>query len=220
VLARLAALRGVDDRYARAMTCFADEDLVALMTAGRRDKILRAWEGNSVQRIMQGAGNSEPLAWKLYTDIKTTLVSEMLTKADRMTMAHGLEARVPFLDHHLVEWAFRVPGKHKLAGQEGKLLVKKAMEPYLPKEVLYRPKHGFNVPLKHWLRHELKHFIRDALAPSRIARRGLFKQRQIAVLLDDHFAGRSDASNQIFALLMLELWMQQFLDRRADFLPA
>jgi asparagine synthase (glutamine-hydrolysing) len=219
-LARLTALTGVDDRYVRSMTCFGDEDLAPLMSSAYGNAILQAWQSNVTQRYMDSSNGVEQLARKLYTDVKTTLVSEMLTKADRMTMAHGLEARVPFLDHHLVDWAFRVPGKHKLAGREGKFLVKKAMERYLPRDVLYRSKHGFNVPLRHWLRHELKEFIRDVLAPSRIASRGLFRPKRVSALLDDHFAGRADASNRIFALLMLELWMQQFQDRRASFLHA
>src|SRR5438477_7591978 len=98
--------------------------------------MIEAFGDNIVQRCLEQAPGEEQLARKLYTDIKTTLVSEMLTKVDRMTMAHGLEARVPFLDHRLVEWAFTIPGRYKLEGNEGKWLVKKAMEDRLPRELL------------------------------------------------------------------------------------
>ena len=145
----------------------------------------------------------------------------MLTKVDRMTMAHGLEARVPFLDHHLVSWAFTVPPRWKLCGSEGKYLVKKAMEPHLPRAILYRPKQGFNVPLKLWMRAELREFVRDSLASSRFAARGLYRREGVEALLDGHFSGRVDASNKIYALLMLELWHQRFVDARRELLaPA
>jgi asparagine synthase (glutamine-hydrolysing) len=173
-----------------------------------------------VQRCLDQAPGGEQLARKLYTDIKTTLVSEMLTKVDRMTMAHGLEARVPFLDHHLVEWAFTVPGRYKLCNREGKLLVKKAMERHLPRDILYRPKQGFNVPLKLWMRAELKEFVRDSLTATRFAERGLYRPQAVAALLDDHFAERVDGSNKIFAILMLELWHQKFADVRRDYYVA
>jgi asparagine synthase (glutamine-hydrolysing) len=133
-----------------------------------------------------------------------------------MTMAHGLEARVPFLDHHLVEWAFTVPGRHKLQGAEGKLLIKKAMSPHLPEKILYRRKQGFNVPMRLWMRTELREFICDNLTESRIRRRGLLRPEAVATLLDDHFSERNDGSNRIYALLMLELWHQHFIDRRDD----
>jgi len=154
--------------------------------------------------------SADHLTRQLYTDLKSTLVSEMLTKVDRMTMAWGLEARVPFLDHELVEWAFTVPSLFKVRGDEGKIVVKKAMEPFLPPGILYRPKHGFNVPLKVWWTEELKEFARDWLSESRIKARGLFKPQQVLYLLDNHLRGGVDYSNHIFTLLVLELWFEQF----------
>jgi asparagine synthase (glutamine-hydrolysing) len=153
--------------------------------------------------------NAEWMQRKLYTDIKTTLVSEMLTKVDRMTMAFGLEARVPFLDHRLVEWAFQVPGRLKLHQKEGKLLVKKAMEPLLPHDILYRPKHGFNVPLRDWWKSELKEYMLDMLSPDRIRRRGVFQPEQVQGQIKLHLEGQDDFSNRLFVMLMLELWFDQ-----------
>jgi asparagine synthase (glutamine-hydrolysing) len=216
---RLAGFAGRDERYARQLTCFGGDELQQLLLA-RGEEIASAWENNVIQRCLDSSAAGEELARKLYTDVKTTLVSEMLTKVDRMTMAHGLEARVPFLDHRLVEWAFTVPARHKIQGSEGKLLVKKAMEKYLPRDNLYRPKQGFNVPLKHWLRGELKEFVLDHLAGARIARRGLLRPSGVTALLEAHFSGTTEGSNRIFALLMLELWMQQFVDNRRSFVAA
>jgi asparagine synthase (glutamine-hydrolysing) len=217
---RLGYAQTRDERYLRSFTCFQKEDLAELLEPDAAAAIIEGLADNVVQRCLDQAPGGEQLARKLYTDIKTTLVSEMLTKVDRMTMAHGLEARVPFLDHHLVEWAFTVPGRYKLCNREGKLLVKKAMERHLPRDILYRPKQGFNVPLKLWMRAELKEFVRDSLTATRFAERGLYRPQAVAALLDDHFAERVDGSNKIFAILMLELWYQKFADVRRDYYVA
>ncbi|MBV8890347.1 MAG: asparagine synthase (glutamine-hydrolyzing) [Alphaproteobacteria bacterium] len=205
-----------DERYLRSFTCFQREELAELLQPELASAAVETVQNSVVQRCFEGAPGEDQLDRKLYTDIKTTLVSEMLTKVDRMTMAHGLEARVPFLDHHLVEWAFTVPSGYKLREREGKYLVKKAMERHLPHEILYRPKQGFNVPMKLWMRAELQDFVRGNLNSRRFAERGLYRPEAVAGLLDDHFTGRVDASNKIFALLMLELWFQKFVDQRRD----
>ncbi len=217
---RLGYAQTRDERYLRSFTCFQKDDLAELLEPDAAAAIIEGLADNVVQRCLDQAPGGEQLARKLYTDIKTTLVSEMLTKVDRMTMAHGLEARVPFLDHHLVEWAFTVPGRYKLCNREGKLLVKKAMERHLPRDILYRPKQGFNVPLKLWMRAELKEFVRDSLTATRFAERGLYRPQAVAALLDDHFAERVDGSNKIFAILMLELWYQKFADVRREYYVA
>jgi asparagine synthase (glutamine-hydrolysing) len=205
-----------DCGYLRAVSCFQREQLAEFLHPDLAARMTESRDANVVQACMEQAPGNDQLDRKLYTDIKTTLVSEMLTKVDRMTMAHGLEARVPFLDHHLVEWAFTVPSCHKLSKGEGKLLVKKAMEKDLPRDILYRPKQGFNVPLKVWMRSELKEFVCDSLAPAQVARRGLYHAESVTALLRDHFSEAADHSNKIFALLMLELWYQRFVDRRAE----
>jgi asparagine synthase (glutamine-hydrolysing) len=138
----------------------------------------------------------------------------MLTKADRMTMAFGLEARVPFLDHHLVEWAFHLPDKHKLSGSNGKLIVKKALESYLPDRLIYRQKHGFNVPLQVWMQGQLQEMTRDVLSSGPVRKRGLLQPAAVESMLNSHFRGEKDNSDQIFALMVLELWFQQYVDRR------
>jgi asparagine synthase (glutamine-hydrolysing) len=214
---KLRSLQAKDERYLQSFTSFLDNELLELLEPSLGAQVVDAWQDNVVQHVLETAPGDEQLARKLYTDVKTTLVSEMLTKADRMTMAHGLEARVPFLDHHLVEWAFTVPGRHKIRDGSGKALVKTAMERHLPHDILHRRKQGFNVPMKIWMRGELRDFVCDTLTPARIRNRGFFRPEAVERLLDDHFSERKDASNKIFVLLMLETWQQLFMDRRAAF---
>ena len=209
-----------DTRYVRSFSCFDEPELGGLLEPAYASAVGQAWEHNITQRYFDTAPTTEQLARKLYTDVKSTLVSEMLTKVDRMTMAHGLEARVPFLDHRLVEWAFTLPAAHKVRGMEGKRLVKKAMEPLLPRAVLHRQKQGFNVPMTAWMRGGLREFVRDHLATARFRQRGLFRPAAVDALLDAHFSGKKDSANKIVALLMLELWFRQILDARASIAPA
>ena len=217
--ARPGASAGRDDRYVRSFSCYQEEELDELLTGGAAERVRRAWSENITQRYYDRFTNADELRRKLYTDVKSTLVSEMLTKVDRMTMASGLEARVPFLDHHLVEWAFQIPSDCKMRGREGKLVVKKAMERYLPSDLLYRPKHGFNVPMPVWMRGELRDFVQDSLAEDRLRRLGLFRPERVTRLVQDHLAGRTEASNKIFVVLMLGLWFDRFVDRRAELYP-
>ena len=204
-----------DRRYVQSFSCFQDAELGELLEPGCATAIAAAWQDNITQRYFDTAPTTEQLARKLYTDIKSTLVSEMLTKVDRMTMAHGLEARVPFLDHRLVEWAFTLPPGHKVSGMEGKRVVRKAMAPFLPRDTLERRKQGFNVPMNVWMRKELKEFVRDHLSTPRFRSRGLFRPGRVDALLDAHFSAKADSSNKIIALLMLELWFRQMVDARA-----
>jgi asparagine synthase (glutamine-hydrolysing) len=215
IRSRIWRIGSGDTRYVKSFSCFGDAELAELLEPDYAAAVAQAWEHNITQRYFNTAPTTEQLSRKLYTDVKTTLVSEMLTKVDRMTMAHGLEARVPFLDHHLVEWAFTVPAACKIDGTEGKLIIKKAMQRHLPHEILYREKRGFNVPMKLWMRDELRDFVHDMLTGPRFRQRGLFRPGGVLRLLDAHFTGSSESSNKIISLLMLELWFRQIADARA-----
>jgi asparagine synthase (glutamine-hydrolysing) len=146
----------------------------------------------------------EPLSLVQYLDYKTYLPGDILTKVDRASMAHGLEVRVPILDHELVDWASGVAPTQKLNGREGKYFFKKALETRLPSDVLYRPKMGFAVPLASWFRNELKQRSRDLLAGEHLHSDGMFDNAFIARMLDRHQAGASDFSAPLWALLMFE----------------
>jgi asparagine synthase (glutamine-hydrolysing) len=219
-LGRLRHELQADERYVRTLCCYQDEDLARLLTPDWLRTVRGTWANNVAQRYFDRHRTADQLSRKLYTDIRTTLVSEMLTKVDRMTMAHGLEARVPFLDHRVVEWAFQLPSALKLRDGEGKLVVKRALEPYLSRETLYRPKQGFNVPMKLWMRGQLREFVRDALTEQRVRSRGLFRYDEVRRILAEHESGTVDASNKIFVLLAAELWFQRFVDGRRDIVGA
>ncbi len=154
------------------------------------------------------AATDDPLALIQYMDIKTYLVGDINTKVDRASMAHSLEVREPLMDHELVEWLATLSSSQKIRGQEGKYLFKKAMEPSLPHEVLYRPKMGFSVPLAQWFRGPLKQRARDALLGESLASTGWFNPVYLRHLLDAHQSGARDYSAPLWTLMMFEAFLR------------
>ena len=148
--------------------------------------------------------SADPLSLIQYLDMKTYLVGDILTKVDRASMAHSLEVRVPLLDHKLAEWAAGLPRDRKLRGQEGKYLLKKSFEPLLPKDVLYRPKMGFGVPLANWFRGPLKERLRQDLLEGGLDKTGLFNQQYLERLVREHQSGLRDHSAPLWTLLMFQ----------------
>jgi asparagine synthase (glutamine-hydrolysing) len=200
------------NRYIDSFSCFRDNDLIEFVRPDLWPVLQGEWSENITARHFDAATGYPQLTQKLYADMKSVLVSEMLTKVDRLTMAAGVEARVPFLDHELVEWAFSLPSDLKFKDGEGKLLVKRALESRLPAEVLYRPKAGFNLPVGKWLRTGLKEMVGDLLSPTTVAHRGYFKPEVVSSMVDQHMRGGDDVGNKLFVLLMLELWHRHVLD--------
>ena len=170
-------------------------------------------QGYRAIEVLEGhssnAGTDDPLAQVQYLDLKTYLPGDILTKVDRASMANSLEVRVPFLDHTLVEWAARVPATLKLRGREGKYILKAAMRPYLPADILYRPKQGFAVPLANWFRGPLRDRLRKALAGPMLRESGLFNMGFIEELLDRHQSGARDHSASLWSLLLFESFLRQ-----------
>jgi asparagine synthase (glutamine-hydrolysing) len=148
---------------------------------------------------------------ELYLDLKSYLVDDILVKVDRMSMATSLETRVPLIDHKVVEFAFQIPGHLKLKGMTTKWILKKTMERLLPKENIYRSKEGFSIPIKHWLRNELKELMLHYLSESRIQEAGIFNYNSIKHKIDTHTRGRENWSHQLWALLVFEIWRDKFL---------
>jgi asparagine synthase (glutamine-hydrolysing) len=158
-----------------------------------------------------GAG-STLLDRLLYTDIKTYLV-ELLMKQDQMSMAASIESRVPFLDHHLVEFAAALPDDWKLAGWTTKRILRESMKGVLPPKILDRPKMGFPVPFGTWTRGGWNSVAREVLLDRRSRERGVLDPAAVATLLNDHAAGRTDGADRIWSLLNLELWHRTFIDK-------
>lgn len=142
----------------------------------------------------------------LYTDIKTYLPGGLLVKADRMTMAHGLEGRSPFLDHMLVEWAARLPVRYKLRGRQGKYLLRKAFADKLPAEVLAHGKQGFGIPVNAWLRGPLEGWLRELLLGPDAPLAAWFQRDALVALIAEHQAGKQDHGKRLWALACLALW--------------
>jgi asparagine synthase (glutamine-hydrolysing) len=135
-----------------------------------------------------------------------------LNYTDKMSMASGVEVRVPFLDLDLVKFSATLPDKYKQNGQTGKWVLKKAMEPFLPKEVIYRPKTGFGVPLRRWMKFELKELMIDLLSTDSINRRGIFKASKVHRLIEDNEKDKIDASYTLLSILCIEIWCRAYLD--------
>ena len=155
----------------------------------------------------------DPLQRMLYLETKHFLADHNLNYTDRAGMAVGVEVRVPLLDVDLVRFATRVPSAYKQRGRVGKAVFKRAMEPYLPRDVIYRPKSGFGAPVRRWLRQELRDMVDDTLDPAVIARRGFFDPGAVRRLVEQDRTGTVDGSYTIFALMCLELWCRTYADQ-------
>lgn len=159
---------------------------------------------DAVERMMREAPAQSGLDAAQYADLKFFLPGDILTKVDRASMAVGLEVREPLLDHRLVEFAASLPERHRLRRGEGKWLVKKSMERFLPDEVLYRPKQGFVTPIAQWLRGPLANEARKIARGSWLSGTNWFEESALARLADQHIAGRADNSRVLWQMLMLE----------------
>jgi len=169
--------------------------------------------GEKLYREIAGSvATDDPVENLLYLDSKTYLPGDILTKVDRMSMASSLEARSPLLDHKLIEYVTRIPSSLKLKGSEAKYIFKRAIEGFVPREILYREKQGFGVPIGDWINLQLKDRITSDLSDRRTQERGYFDVNYIRLLLDEHARGRRDHSHALWTLWMLELWHRRYID--------
>jgi asparagine synthase (glutamine-hydrolysing) len=168
---------------------------------------------NVLRRYFAQAPATDPVDQLLYVDTKTYMVADILTKVDRMSMLNSLEVRVPMLDHEFVEWVTGLPPEWKLRGNQQKYILRKLAERVgVPREVLYRQKQGFSLPLVHWMRNELKDMLMILLEP-RTLERGYFDPNGIRKLMDDHLVRGKTMTGRIWRLLMFELWHRNFLEK-------
>lgn len=208
------SLMDEERRYAQMMLIFRDY-MKPLMYGERLRPLVE--KKDSIQRtlsFMRDKRVREMIDKMTYSDIMTYLVDDLLPKMDRMTMAHSLEARSPFLDHRVMEFAASLPPEIRFRNNTLKYLLKNALSSILPEEILRRRKKGFGVPISHWFKKELFEFAREILLSSRAGQRGLFNMRYIKKLLNDHQQGRQNHHHRIWALLNLEVWFRTFVDRQ------
>jgi len=171
------------------------------------------------ERFQEVAG-ADALSQVSYVDLHSFLPHNVLQYGDRMSMAHGLELRLPFTDHCLVEFGLRLPSAQKLRGRETKHLLRKAMRPLLPQETLQRSKLGLNPPLGPWLRRDLAPLVERYLSSQAVEKRGWFRWEAVQGIRDEFSRGRRDYSLHLWALLVLEEWARQYVDRAAHESPA
>jgi asparagine synthase (glutamine-hydrolysing) len=163
-------------------------------------------------RYAETAG-AEPLARLQDVDFGIYLVDDLLVKTDRASMAHSLEARVPFLDSAVTNFAFALPARHKVRGLSKKVLLRKAASPLVPREIIHGRKRGFSIPAAAWLRGELEPFARATLSPETLRSQGFFQPAPVTRLLDEHVAGAQDWSRQLWGLLAFTLWYERHVEQ-------
>ncbi len=146
-----------------------------------------------------------------YADINYYLAEDILTKVDRAAMAVSLETRAPFLDPRIAQFAASIPVEYKLKGKSGKVILKEAMKPLLPHEILHRPKKGFGIPIAEWLKGRLNPLLHDMLAPERLRDQGLFNADYVQKLITEHETGRASHHKELWTLLVFQLWYDNFL---------
>ena len=179
----------ITNRFRTLANCVATRDLVA--------------------EVMSTAGTQDPLNRALYYDFETMLPDQVLPFVDRLSMAHSVEVRPPFLDHRLVEFAATIPGHMKIRAGREKHILKEAVRGLIPDEILNRKKEGFVLPVDQWLLAELKPWVEDMLSPAKIAKHGLLNAEAVRKLLELHFSREANHGPRIWTLLMLQLWWQR-----------
>jgi len=194
--------------YMHSMSIVYD-DLRKPLFSNKLKSELNGYHAGEVFRYhLNRAPTDHPLSLIQYLDTKTYLPGDILTKVDRASMAHALEVRVPILDHKFMEWVSGLPPELKLKGREGKYIFKKALEPHVPNDVLYRPKMGFAVPLANWFRGPLKERVSSSLASQRLADTGFFNMNFVTKLVDEHQSGIREHSAALWSLLMFESFLR------------
>ena len=201
--------RDTVEAYFRSVGLVPDEMRAQLFSASFRSG-LQGYEAKQVlEQHMRDAPADDHLSQIQYADLKTYLAGDILVKVDRASMANSLEVRVPILDHELIEWAAGLPLALKLRGGEGKYVFKKALEPLVPHDLLYRPKMGFSVPLARWFRGPLRERLRDALSSEILADAAIFDMAYLRRLVEQHQSGARDHSATLWSLLMFESFLRQ-----------
>jgi asparagine synthase (glutamine-hydrolysing) len=200
------------ERYLRWISAFDDQHKLDLYSDEFRHESSKFCATSIIRPWFAKANGSGIVDAALLTDTMTYLPNDLLVKMDIASMAVSLEARSPFLDHHLMEFAASLPENLKLRGITTKYLLKRVLKRLIPQQNLKRRKMGFGVPIGHWLRGVMQPFLRETLFSEKATSRGLFKPERVRSLVDEHVAKKVDHSHRLWSLLMLEMWFQTFID--------
>ena len=179
-------------------------------------ELKRSLNGYSTSSIFEGyfrqAARFDSLAQQQYVDIKTYLVDDILTKVDRMSMAVSIEARVPLLDYRIAEFALNLPPQMKLHRSKTKVILRQAMQHLLPEISLMKPKQGFSIPMKHWLRSSLRPMLEDLLSEECLRKRGYFNPQIVSTWIREHLDGSANHSHRLWSLMVFELWYRSVFE--------
>ena len=165
-----------------------------------------------IREYFQHVTTGEPLDEQEYVDIKTYLVDDILVKVDRMSMANSLEARVPFLDHRFVEFAATIPSHLRLHKKRTKHILKESLRDVLPMQIIERGKEGFSIPIKNWVKQELKPMMLDALSERNVKDKGYFDPVFVNRLVQEHLSGRENHSHRLWALMVFHMWHDLYMN--------
>jgi asparagine synthase (glutamine-hydrolysing) len=208
--------RGALERHAIWFAAASPEEADALLAPEwkcGREPSARAID--YLRSVTEGVRFEDAVAGALYTDFRMYLEDNLLVKIDRASMACSLELRTPFLDHRLIEFASALPSELKVRGWTMKYLLKKAVEPWLPREIVHRQKRGFSVPIADWLRGSLRPLVEDTLAEPKLKREGVLNARFVRRLLEEHWSRRADHRKVLWAVLCFELWYERWGPERS-----
>ena len=208
----LAASLPKVDRYLRWVSVFDRDSKAELYSESFKNETSNAHAAALLDPWFAKANGAGIVDAAQLADIMTYLPNDLLVKVDIATMAVSLEARSPFLDHHVIEFAASLPERLKLRGLTTKYLLKRVLKKLLPAENLHRRKMGFGVPIGHWFRGKLQPFLRETVLSQKALNRGLFTTLTVKRLVEQHTSGERDYAHQLWTLLMLELWFQRFID--------
>ena len=197
------------EAYLHSVSAFKEDDKNAVLSPDARRQLGGYRTAQLFERLYAEADGPDPLSRVLHIDFETYLPDDILTKVDRASMAHGLEVRCPLLDQHLVEFTARLPSRCKIGNGRTKVVLREAVADLLPAEVLRRPKMGFMVPLREWLRDPLQPIV-DDLVLSASAAHGLFAAATVRTLWAQHRSGRRDRTRELWGIAMFNLWYRQF----------
>lgn len=201
--------RAAGDAYGYLMETFRERQKLAGYDLALLPYLDRCTYDSLAAHVVEGL-TPEEQAGRM--DLETYLPCDLLTKVDVAAMAHGLETRAPFLNHELVEWISRIPGDCKVWEGEGKALLKSALEPFVPRECMYRPKVGFRVPVAKMMREELREATEAVLLSERFAERRLVRREFVQQMLTEHQTQRQEHGTRLWALVMLEMWFRTWID--------
>jgi len=200
-----------DLQHVRWMIFLAAQEKRLLYGEALRSVDMQHGAHDFMRHHFQNADSQDEINRQLYVDIKTYLCDDIMVKVDRMSMAASLEARAPFLDYRVVEYAATIPSALKLRGKQTKWILKQAMAGLLPPQIIKRGKEGFSIPIKNWLKQELRPLMLEVLSPARLKRDGFFDAAYVQRLIDEHLRGVENHSHRLWALTVFGIWHDHYL---------